>query len=667
MPTSNSNGALRAILTLAGVVLVTGFLYWARPVLVPLALAILLAFILTPPVNILQRRGLGRVPSVLVVVALSFGLVGGVGYFVGNQIVGLIRQLPRYQNEIASKVASLSGGGGGMLGTIEQTIRNVNQQVKDKESDQKVKDAEAAKQGGNGTAKKTENAAPAGEPAREPADGRAGADKGEKGQPQEKKVEPGTSPDYPLYTQVVSSGWGGITDYLGPAAEGFASSVLVVVMVVFMLIQRENLRNRLVRLIGHGQLIVTTRAIDEGARRISGFLLMQVCINAGFGVAVMLALLVLSFVARTPEDAATLRQYALLWGFVCGLMRFVPYIGTWVGAALLVAFSVATLNGWVLPLTIFAAFLVLELLCANAVEPLLFGHSTGSSPLALLLSAAFWAWLWGPMGLLLSTPMTVVLVVVGKYVPQLRFLEVLLGDEPVLGRHVVLYQRLVARDQDEAADLVDEYLREHSVEETYQDLLLPALALARQDLDRDELDPESAHGLYRMVRELVDDVAPPPAAAPGEGAAHRTMVLGCPARDEVDELTLAMFGHLMQAQGRPVEIVSSKMLTAEVLGKVGETCPGVVVIASVPPGGLAQSRYLCKRMKSQCSGIKVVVGRWGRQDDADRVRERLKDSGADAVGSTLAETRAEVISLARVAEAAAGPKPARAEGELVAT
>jgi predicted PurR-regulated permease PerM len=621
---ANSNSPTRSIVVLGGLILITAFLYWARAVLVPFALATLFAFVLAPAVNVVQRRGLGRISSVVLVVFLALSLVGGIGYFVGNQLTSLLRRLPEYKGVIASKVESLTGETGGILNSVRSSLNEVNDAVK-----------EARK----GVQTRDEQTAAADEPR-------------------------GATPDKPLFIEQTGSAWSGLVTIAGPAAEGLADAILVVVMVVFMLVQRENLRNRLVRLIGHGQLIVTTRAIDEGARRVSNFLIVQLCINTGFGLALLVALLVMSFFGPTPEDGETMRRYSLLWGFVCGLLRFVPYLGTWVGAALLVGFSVATLHGWTMPIVIFAAFVVLELVCANAIEPVLFGHSTGSSPLALLLAAAFWAWLWGPVGLLLSTPMTVLLVVLGKYVPELHFFAVLLGDEPALSPHVVLYQRLIARDEDEASELVEEYMKDRTPEQTYQELFIPALVLTRQDLARGELDPQNARRLYQAVRELVDEIAPP--ASQPEGGSKVT-VFGCPARDEVDELALAMLAHLLRVHGRDVELVSSQALTAEILEKVGESCPAAVVIASVPPGGLAQTRYLCKRMKGQCPGMKVVVGRWGPQENVDHIRDRLKESGADVVSSVLAETRAEVAARVRVAEATKEPAPRGADVHLAAS
>jgi predicted PurR-regulated permease PerM len=620
---SNSTPSLRPIIVLAGLVLVVGFLYWARSVLVPLALAGLVAFILTPAVNALQRRGPGRVTSVVIVVLLAFGLLSGIVVYVGDQLAGLVRRLPDYREVIVAKVRTLSDSEGtGLLSTVRKTVHDVDERMQQSTRD------------------------PGG-----PAPGEHSEDETR-----------GHSPDKPVYVQQTATGWNGLAEYAGPVAEGLASTVLVAVLVIFMLIQRENLRNRLVRLVGHGELILTTRAINEGARRISRFLVMQLCVNAGFGVTLSMALAVLSFFGRTPGDVDTLRRYAILWGFVCGLLRFVPYVGTWVGAALLFGFTIATLHGWTLPLTIFAVFIVLEIVSANVIEPLLFGHSTGSSPLALLLAAAFWAWLWGPIGLLLSTPLTVVLVVIGKYVPQLQFLETLLGDEPVLLPSVVFYQRLVAKDRDEATDLLEDYADRHSPEGAYEEVVRPALALARRDLERGHLRGKHDRELLRTMHELIDEIAPADGELPAAGPPP-ARVLGYPARDQVDELAVQMLAHLLRAGGRSLEVISSAALTAEVLEKAADTGPAVVVVVSVAPGGLAQTRYLCKRLKAQAPSIKVVVCRLDQDEDLDRERERLKSAGADCVSVNLSETRVEVISLLQVAEALAQRLPDSA-GEL---
>src|SRR5262249_8294685 len=247
----------------------------------------------------------------------------------------------------------------------------------------------------------------------------------------------------------------------GPVLEGLATTVLVVVLVVFVLVLREDLRNRLLRLIGNGRITDTTKALDDAAGRISRFLLTQSLINVFFGMVLTISL----WLAGVP--------YALLWGFLAALLRFVPYMGTFFAMLLPFTYSVAVFPGWREPLLALGIYLTLELLAAYVVEPLLLGHSTGVSPLALVFAAAVWTWLWGPLGLILSTPMTTCLVVLGKYVPGLEFLDVLLGDERVLDTSVSFYQRLLARDQDEATELVEHYLESHPPEAVFDELLLP--------------------------------------------------------------------------------------------------------------------------------------------------------------------------------------------------
>lgn len=614
---------------LCGLVLVTACLYWARQVLVPVALAVLLAFILTPAVSALQRRGLPRLASVLLVVILALMLLGGASYLISRQINSLIDHLPRYQEELKNKFQGLRNLGGS--DPLEQFKKTLG--LAETEAGQPSSAAEGDS-------------------------GKGGAEEKSSGH----EEAPGTTPANPLFVQMASSGWSHVAEVAGPTAEGLANAFLVLVLVVFMLAQRENLRNRFVRLIGRGRLIATTQVIDEGANRVSRYLLMQLFVNTVFAAALAAGLVVLGLVIRRAE----LWQYALLWGFVALILRFIPYLGTWLAAALLTGFSIAVLPGWGLPLGVFAYFLVLELLTANVVEPLLFGHSTGVSPLALLLAAAFWTWLWGPVGLVLSTPLTVMLAVLGKYVPELRFFEVLLGDEPVLSADVTYYQRLVARDQDEAADLAEEHGRSHSPEAAYENVLLPALLHARRDRDRGELDTETYEGVLQGIRDTEDELSGLVAEhTPELPAERKKLAVGWPARDEGEELALAMLAQLLRLRGYDLEILSAKKLTAELLDHLKQQEPAVVCVGSLPPGGLSQARYLCKRIRQQVPGVKIVVGRWG-EEQAERLEKRLRDSGADQIATTLHGSRDQILPLLQVA-ANSNPPAETDKGELVTT
>ncbi len=618
---------------LCSLVLIAAILFWAQKVLIPVALAMLLAFVLTPAVSALQKRRLGRVSSVLLVTFLTFTLLGFTGWVISQQLTGLARNLPLYQPSIVGKLTSLRGATeGGLVSQLRAMVDEISRQLinpEEKPADEKTNKEEKTEPGGQ----------------------RSGTPGGE---------APGVTPERPLYVSTASSGWSRALQLAGPAGETLVNIFLVVVLTVFMLIQRENLRNRVVRLIGHGQIVVTTRAIDEASRRISRYLLSLVYVNATFGLLLSLGLFLLGLYADEPGRPA-LRTTAVLWGFLAFSLRFIPYVGTWVAAGLLFVYTMATLPGWTLPLVVLGFFVLLEVLTANVVEPLLFGHSTGISPLALLLAAAFWTWLWGPIGLLLSTPLTVVLVVIGRYVPQLEFFEVLLGAEPVLTDEVKFYQRLVARDQDEASDLVDEYLQDHDVEALCSEMLLPAVIRAKRDHTRGDLEGEDLQFVYRATREILDEVA---SAAPPAVEVKPVILLGCPARDEGDELALHLFAALLQPLGHPVEVLSPAMLTSEVLERASRECPPVVCVAALAPGGLAQARYLCKRLRGQCPRAHIVVGRWGDSENSERLQRRLKAAGADFVAVTLAESRAQVVPLLQVA-AVATPAPAKApEGEL---
>lgn len=625
MANSSSSKPRDPLVLLFGLVLVAACLYWARQVLIPLALAVLLAFILTPVVAALQRRGLGRLPSVLIVVILALLLVSGIGYIISRQLNSLVADLPKYKGEISSKFQSLTGATkGGLLGKTQDVLGEISQQAKQK-PEKKEEDKPEEKNG-----QESDNKS-----------------KNEKDEP-----KPGESVEKPLYVQTASPGWKWMGDVIGPAAEGLGDAFLILVVVIFMLVQRENLRNRFVRLIGHGRLIVTTQAFDEGAQRISRYLLMQLLINTLFGVTLAVGLLA----AGLLTGHAQLWQYAVLWGFLAIVLRFVPYLGTWVAAALLTGFSIATLPGWGLPLAVLGFFVAIELLTANVVEPLLFGHSTGVAPLALLLAAAFWTWLWGPLGLILSTPLTVTLVVLGKYVPELRFFEVLLGDEPALSTDVTFYQRLVARDLDEASDLIEEHLDGHSLEAVYEEVLLPALLHAKSDHVRGELETESYGFVLQGVRDNAEDLSAALAEHLKDApAAKKTSIIGCPGHDDADELALRMLGEMLRLSGYSLEVVSSEKLCAEVLGHLAHEAPAVVIIGSLPPGGLAQTRYLCKRLRQQAPGTKILVGRWGETDNKEREEKRLLAAGADRVAWTLHDSRAQLVPLLQVETANVAP------------
>ena len=427
---------------------------------------------------------------------------------------------------------------------------------------------------------------------------------------------------------------------LQPLVESFAGGVLV----IFMLLKREDLRNRLIRLMGPRRITIMTRAFDDAGQRVSRFLLMQALINGTFGLAIALGL------------AAIGVNYAFLWGFLTALLRYIPYLGTWIAAALPLLLSLAQFGGWVQPVLVFALFLSIEMVTANGLEPWLIGQSIGVSPVALLVATAFWAFLWGPVGLVLSSPLTVCLVVIGKYVPQLAFLDVLFGDDPPLQPHVSFYQRLLAQDQDEAVQLVLNHLATHPRDQVYDDLLLPALRFTRLDRQNSDLGDEEEEFIMGAQREIIEEIAEAGEELPqsqaletGNGqekepASPPVLVLGCPARDTMDQLGLEMLQHVLDPARWEMEIAAPELLTAELLAHIALREPALICIASLPPGGLAHTRYLCKRLRTRFPRIKILVGRWGQARDSELATDQLQQAGADLITTSLLETRKEMTT-----------------------
>ncbi len=432
---------------------------------------------------------------------------------------------------------------------------------------------------------------------------------------------------------------------LNSLLETLGSLALALVLVVFMLLKREDLRNRLIRLVSHGQITVMTKALDDAGQRISRFLLMQLIVNAAVGLSVGLGLLAIGV------------QYAFLWGFLVAVFRYVPYIGVWIAALPPIILSLAMFQGWIQPLLVIGLFLVIELVASNVAEPRLYGHSIGVSEVALLVAAAFWAFLWGPIGLVLSSPLTVCMAVLGKYVPQLKFLDVLLGDEPPLDAHVTFYQRLLARDQDEATQLILAQAKASSPEQVYDDFLVPALNYAKRDRERDDLTESDEQSVLQAIREILEDLGERREAAnQAEEAIHAEdrgnasapiplRVLACPARDQADRLALEMLRQLLDPAKWVVEVAAVEMLTADLVAQVAEQAPALVCIGALPPGGLAHTRYLCKKLQARFPEVKIIVGRWGLTDGVEANREQLQDAGANLMTTTMLETRSQLNSL----------------------
>jgi len=563
------------------VLLAIAALQVARTVLIPLALSALLTFILAPMVTRLQHRGLGRLVSVLLVGGLVLLALGGIGVAITLQAKSLANDLPAYQENVTNKIARLQEAGKGkLLQEIQDAVSAITKALSKSDQD-----------------------------------------------------APAAARDQPTAVRMETSGLTKLEAIANPTLDVLATGGLVAVLVIFMLINREELRNRLIRLVGHGRLTGTTKALDDAGQRISRFLIMQLLVNLGFGLVLGLGIWGIGV------------PYPILWGVLAGILRFVPYLGSALTGLLLLAISVAAFPGWFPFFVVLALFIVLEISAAQIVEPLLFGHSTGVSPVALLVAAVFWTWLWGPIGLLLSTPLTVCLVVLGKHVPGLEFFGVILGDEPALALQVGYYQRLMARDQDEAAAIVQAYLKELPEEQLYDALLVPALAYARQDRERDALTELDEQYILRATREIMEELGEHPAeisSAATEAPAKpppKCCILGFPARGEADRLALEMLKQLLDPGQWAMEIAPPEIHAAAAVALTREKVPAVICIGSLPPGGLIHSRFLCMRLRAQFPDVKIVAGRWGLKANVEQHRESLLSAGANIVDTTLLETR----------------------------
>jgi len=601
-------------ISLITIALVTAVLYFARDVLIPLALAVLITFILTPSVQRLQKMRLGRVPAVLLVVILAFGGIGAVGWMMGAQIVDFAETLPKYEQNIRSKAGALHGGGASALNQAKQTVEHLQEEI--------------------GIASPSAPTTP-------------------KSRLEGKSRVPPSSPVPVTVVEPPATPLTVLRTTLFPLLGPLGTAGLVLIFVIFMLIQREDLRDRLLRLIGQGRLNTSTQALDEAAQRVSRYLLMQSLINGGTGTAVAIGL----FFIGVPN--------AILWGLFAAVLRFIPYVGPWIAAMLPILISLAVFPGWEKPFLTLGLFLLIELVSNNVVEPLVYGSETGISTIGILVSAVFWTWLWGPVGLLMATPLTVCLVVMGRYVPQLQFLDVLLGDQPPLPIEAQVYHRLLAMDSAEVGTLLETCMKERTVAEFYDKVLIPALILAERDRHRGELSPERQEFIDTTMRDWIEELAGRTVedgslgaeTADGRDAADRLVCV--PAHDMADELAGHMFAQLAVRGGTPV-VLEYDMPRSEVLRRLAELGAEQVFISALAPFAYTQAREVCRDLRAHFPGLRIVVALWDLRSEAERYRKRLTAAGADEVVATLEEAvRAIRLDPAREVD------PAAVAGELV--
>jgi predicted PurR-regulated permease PerM len=586
---NDAPSSLNSWVTFAGGVLVIGVLYWGQAVLVPVALAVLISFVLTPPVIVLERW-VGRVPAVLVVVTLVFIGLGLAGWGLARQMDNLAQDLPRYRVNILAKVADIRiAGKGGTVEQLQETIEDIKTDL-----------------------------------------GQAEAPVGRAAPPV-------------MITSEPVSGFSWLWPILGP----LGTAGLVVVLVIFMLLERRDLRDRLISLFGQGHLTVTTKALDEAGSRVSRQLLMQSLASLIYGVVAGLGLWALGV------------PYPLVWGALGAALRYIPYIGPVLGAGAPILVSLAALPGWSGPLSVIGMYVVLELFTNLVLETVLYAGAAGISQVGLLISVAFWTWLWGPLGLLMATPLTVCVVVLGRHAPGLASIGTLMADAPALAPEFNYYQRLLARDPGEAADIIERHIRTEPSASVYDALLLPALNYAERDRLERRLSDEEETMVIEATRELLSDAAEvvrrlqpsdtaPVEQAPGTAPREPLRILGYAANGAADEVALVMLGHVLAGLPIVVETTKTRVLASELVSLVRAQGVSVVCIADLPPSPASKTRYLVKRLHAALPDIRILVGRWSPPLLADESTHLLRDAGATLVASTLAETRDYLSGLSEI-------------------
>lgn len=614
-------------MTLAVGVVVIAALYVGREVFIPIVLAILLSFVLAPIVDLMRRIHLGRVPAVLVAVLLALSIIIALGGLVGVQIAQLAGDLPRYQETIAGKVEDLRDA---TIGRANDLIKNLGRQI-EQTTNQAHEDTVSSPDRPGGASR---------------------------------------APEQPLPVQVREREKSAVevaSALLGPILHPLATTGIVLVIAIFILLQREDLRDRAIRLLGSGDLHRTTMAMDDATRRLSRYFLTQIALNASFGILITIGLSVIG----VPSP--------VLCGIFAALMRFVPYIGAFIAAALPLALAAAVdPSGWSMALWTLALFGILEPIMGQAIEPMVYGHSTGMSPFAVVIAAIFWTWLWGPIGLLLATPFTVILVVLGRHIEGLEFLDVILGDRPALTPDQSFYQRILAGDPDEAQEHAEVLLEKRALSSYYDEVALKGLQLAANDARRGVLSRARLEvirqAIWRLVQDLseYDDVepsadekkeakeaeparsprserklperppddrnVPPPEALPLKWR-NESAILCLAGRGVLDEGAAAMLAQLLQKHGFGAKMLPHDAASRERLSDLDVSQAAMICISYLEiSGNPSHLRYLIRRLRQKTGRhAKILVGLWPADDEILQDEGLRSQVGADYYVISLRE------------------------------
>lgn len=572
-PQLNGSGTARTLSRLwllAASVLVIAVLYLAKVLFVPLAIAILIAFLLAPPVGFFERRRLPRTLAAMVVLLVFVLILGCVGWVLFSQLIGVANDLPTYRDNITQKLNAIHSPSDSAFSRAVKEIERLSDQVSDAAAD-------------SSTVLPSANERNAKKPL-------------------------GASPSHPIQVREVSHmPWR--LDQLGGVLDSVVIALLTIVFTFFVLLQREDLRNRLIRLSGDRNLTVITQAMNDASRRISRYFAMQLTVNATYGAIVATGMYFIGL------------PHPLVFGGLAAMCRFIPYVG-WPFAALVpTVLSLAVFHGWTQSLLIGCLFLCLEIVTANYAEPHIYGKHTGLSALAVLVAAAFWTLLWGPVGLILSVPLTVCLVVMGRHVRSLEFLTVMLGDRPKIPTWICFYQRLLARDEREAAEILEASARDKPLADVCDSVMIPALAMSEEDRLHRDLDGSTIRFVRGTIREMIEELGireipetenhfEPNTANSSEPHSSSMKVLCVPVRDETDELTALMLAQSLDG-GRIRALAEPPRSIEEILASADREKAEVVVLSGLPPVRFARLNRLYRILRARNRELRILAGIWG--------------------------------------------------------
>jgi len=587
---------------IVGAVLVAA-VYFGRPLLVPLALSILLAFALAPVAEFLRRLKLGRIVAVILTVTLAVLLISGIATFIGTQLAWLAQSLPQYQQNMVAKIQSVEGSAAnnGIVESAINLFNNLSDQIAN------VPHAEGSRQlESKTTAQSTDPAVPV------------------------------------VIREPVPSPIDVIQNVGGPLVEPLANLTIIIIFVIFILLQKEDLRDRFIMLAGGRDLQRTTTALDDGAERLSRYLLLQTAVNATFGTAVGLGL----WAIGVPNPA--------LWGLIAAMFRFVPYVGVPIAAFLPIALAFAVDPGWSKLLWTLGLFSVLEAITGQAIEPWLYGRNMGLSAIAVVVAAGFWTFVWGPVGLLLSTPLTMCLVVIGRHVDQLRFLDVMLGDRPPMAPEESFYLRMMAGNPDEAAEQAEVYLQDHTLPAYFDQVAIKGLALAQLDVNRGALNEAGRVRVATTVEGFIanitlhEDPAAPAEDEPTDALPQTWQnrpVLCIAGRGVLDHAAASLLAHLLERQGIGTRLASSEDASPSNIQDFD--CEGVqaICIAYLEPGSPKNTRYMSRRLRKRMPGVPLIAGFWSIVQDDTHFLDGFESTECDFLATSLQQAVSQVVAL----------------------